>query len=105
LDEALSAVDVLATPVVPFLTAEAARTAKAQPHTGGGAIFTAPFNLTGHPALAVPGGMSAEGIPIGLQLVGRKNGEVDLLRFGYAYEQATTWHTMHPPLDAAAALR
>jgi aspartyl-tRNA(Asn)/glutamyl-tRNA(Gln) amidotransferase subunit A len=104
LDEVLSAVDVLATPVVPFLTAEAARTAKAQPHTGGGAIFTAPFNLTGHPALAVPGGMSAEGIPIGLQLVGRKNGEADLLRFGHAYEQATMWHTMHPPLDAAAAL-
>jgi aspartyl-tRNA(Asn)/glutamyl-tRNA(Gln) amidotransferase subunit A len=104
LDEALSAVDVLATPVVPFLTAEAARTAKARPHTGGGAIFTAPFNLTGHPALAVPGGMSAGGIPIGLQLVGRKNGEADLLRFGYAYEQATMWHTVHPPLAAAAAL-
>jgi aspartyl-tRNA(Asn)/glutamyl-tRNA(Gln) amidotransferase subunit A len=103
-DEALSRVDVIATPVVPFLTAEAARAAKAQPHTGGGAIFTAPFNLTGHPALVVPGGMSAERIPIGFQLVGRAGGEADLLRLGHAYEEATPWHTMHPPLDAAVPL-
>jgi len=103
-DETLAHVDALATPVVPFLTAEAARAAKAQPHTGGGAVFTAPFNLTGHPALVVPGGMSAERIPIGLQLVGRAGGEADLLRLGHAFEQATPWHTMHPPLDAAAAL-
>jgi aspartyl-tRNA(Asn)/glutamyl-tRNA(Gln) amidotransferase subunit A len=103
-DETLSGVDVLATPVVPVLTAEAARTAKAQPHTGGSAIFTAPFNLTGHPALAVPGGMSREGIPIGLQLVGRRGGEADLLRLAYAFEQATPWQTMHPPLDATGWL-
>ncbi|HEV2034250.1 MAG TPA: amidase [Candidatus Dormibacteraeota bacterium] len=95
-DDTLSAVDVLATPVVPVLTAEAARTAKAQPHTGGGAIFTAPFNLTGHPALAVPCGMSADRIPIGLQLVGHAGGEADLLGLAHAYEQATPWHTMHP---------
>jgi aspartyl-tRNA(Asn)/glutamyl-tRNA(Gln) amidotransferase subunit A len=98
IDETLSSVDVLATPVVPYLTAEAARTAKAQPHTGGGAIFTAPFNLTGHPALALPCGLSAEGIPIGLQLVGRSGGEADLLWLAHAYEQATPWHTMHPRL-------
>jgi aspartyl-tRNA(Asn)/glutamyl-tRNA(Gln) amidotransferase subunit A len=103
-NEALSAVDVLASPVVPVLTAEAARAAKAQPHTGGGAVFTAPFNLTGHPALALPCGMSAEGIPIGLQLVGRARGEADLLRLAHAYEQATPWHTMHPSLDVAARL-
>jgi aspartyl-tRNA(Asn)/glutamyl-tRNA(Gln) amidotransferase subunit A len=101
-DESLSAVDILATPVVPVLTAEAARAAKAQPHTGGGAVFTAPFNLTGHPALAVPCGMSAEGIPIGLQLVGRAGGEADLLSIAHVYEQATPWHTMHPSLEAAA---
>ena len=100
-DDSLVAVDALATPVVPVLTAEAARTAKAQPHTGGSAIFTAPFNLTGHPAIAIPGGMSREGIPIGLQLVGRTGGEADLLRLAYAFEQATPWQAMHPPLDVA----
>jgi aspartyl-tRNA(Asn)/glutamyl-tRNA(Gln) amidotransferase subunit A len=102
-NQALSSVDVLATPVVPFLTAEAARTAKAQPHTGGGAVFTAPFNLTGHPALSIPCGMSAEGIPIGLQLVGGAGGESDLLAVAAVYEHATPWHTMHPSLEATAS--
>ena len=90
--------------MVPVLTAEAARAAKAQPHTGGAAIFTAPFNLTGHPALSVPGGMSSEGIPIGLQLIGRAGGEADLLWLANQYEQATRWHTMHPPLEVAAPI-
>jgi len=100
LDEVLTAVDVLATPVVPVITTEAARANKARPHTGGTAIFTAPFNLTGHPAISVPGGMSAAGIPIGLQLAGRLGGDSDLLAVAHAYEQATAWHTMRPRLDA-----
>ena len=104
-NEALRGVDFLATPVVPVLTAEAARAGKAQPHTGGTAIFTAPFNLTGHPALALPCGMSADGIPIGLQLIGRARGEADLLRLGHAYERATTWHQMHPSIDAGAEVK
>ncbi len=99
-NRAFAAVDALATPVVPVLTAEAARSAAAQPHTGGTAIFTAPFNLTGHPALALPCGMSVEGIPIGVQLIGRAGGEADLLRLAHAYEQATPWRELHPPTDA-----
>jgi aspartyl-tRNA(Asn)/glutamyl-tRNA(Gln) amidotransferase subunit A len=101
LEQTLAQVDALATPVVPVITAEDARASKAQPHTGGTAIFTAPFNLTGHPAISVPGGMSASGIPIGLQLVGRLAGEADLLAIAHAYEQATVWHAMRPSLDAA----
>ena len=104
LNETLAAVDFLATPVVPVLTAEAARAARAQPHTGGTAIFTAPFNLTGHPALAVPGGMSSDGIPIGLQLIGRPGGDAALLKLAHTYEQATPWHGMHPPLDSLSEL-
>src|SRR5207249_8174369 len=52
LEQALAVVDVLATPVVPVVTAEDARASKSRPHTGGTAIFTAPFNLTGHPAIS-----------------------------------------------------
>ena len=47
--------------------------------------------------------MSSDGIPIGLQLVGRAGGEADLLSIARAYEQATQWHTMHPYLEAAGS--
>ena len=100
LDEVLTAVDVQATPVVPVVTTKAVRASKARPHAGGTAIFTAPFNLTGHPAISVPGGMSASGIPIGLQLVGRLGGDADLLAVAHVFEQATPWHTMRPALNA-----
>ena len=101
MEQVLAAVDVLATPVAPVVTAEDARASKAQPHAGGTAIFTAPFNLTGHPAISVPAGMSAAGIPIGLQLAGRLGGDADLLAVAHAFEQATPWHTMRPSLDGA----
>jgi aspartyl-tRNA(Asn)/glutamyl-tRNA(Gln) amidotransferase subunit A len=103
LDRLFSDLDALATPVAPLLTSEAARASKAHPSTGGVAVFTAPFNLTGHPALALPCGMSADGLPIGLQLVGRAGGEAELLWLAGTYEQATPWHTMHPS-DAALAI-
>ena len=101
LEATLATVDVIATPVAPFLTAEAARASEAQPHTGGTAVFTAPFNLTGLPAVAIPCGMSAEGIPIGFQLAGRMGGEADLLAVAHAFEQSTKWHTMRPSLEPA----
>ena len=101
LETALATVDVIATPVAPFVTAEAARASNARPHTGGTAVFTAPFNLTGLPAVAIPCGMSVEGIPIGFQLAGRMGGEADLLAIAHAFEQSTNWHAMRPPLVLA----
>ncbi len=68
------------------------------PHEFAGVLlrFTAPFSLSGHPAMSVPCGFSREGLPIGLQLVGRHGEEDTVLRAGYAYESATVWHTRHP---------
>jgi aspartyl-tRNA(Asn)/glutamyl-tRNA(Gln) amidotransferase subunit A len=60
--------------------------------------FTAPFNLSGLPALSVPCGFTANGLPIGLQIVARPWGEAKLLRAAYAYEEATKWHTRSPDL-------
>jgi len=57
-----------------------------------------PFNLTGHPALAVMSGLSSTGLPLSLQLIGKNYDEVTLLRAGAAFEKATPWHTMHPEL-------
>jgi aspartyl-tRNA(Asn)/glutamyl-tRNA(Gln) amidotransferase subunit A len=55
-----------------------------------------PANFTGAPALVLPCGFTRGGLPIGLQLIGALWGEERLLRIGYAYEQATDWHTRHP---------
>ena len=58
--------------------------------------YTCPFNLTGHPAVSVPCGFTASGLPVGLQLVGAPFEDVALLEVAAAYEQATTWHTCEP---------
>jgi len=60
--------------------------------------FTAPFNLTGLPALSLPCGFTAEGLPLGLQIVAPAWGEASLLRAANAYEQATTWLQRKPDL-------
>ena len=57
-----------------------------------------PFNMTGLPALAVPCGFSAAGLPVSLQLAGRPFDEATVLRAGHAYEQATDWHRRRPPV-------
>ena len=58
-----------------------------------------PFNLTGHPALALMCGLSTGGLPISAQIVGRMHDEITVLRAGAAYERATDWHTRRPPLE------
>jgi aspartyl-tRNA(Asn)/glutamyl-tRNA(Gln) amidotransferase subunit A len=63
--------------------------------------FTAPFNLTGLPAISLPCGFTKQGLPIGLQLISRAWAEADLLRAAYSYEQATTWHMRKPALETA----
>ena len=60
--------------------------------------FTAPFNLTGLPALSLPCGFTRDGLPIGLQIVARPWAEAALLRAGQAYEMATEWHLRRPEL-------
>jgi aspartyl-tRNA(Asn)/glutamyl-tRNA(Gln) amidotransferase subunit A len=60
--------------------------------------FTAPFNLSGLPALSVPCGFTTEGLPIGLQIVSGPWQEVKVLRAGQAFEQATEWHKRKPIL-------
>ena len=60
--------------------------------------FTAIFDFTGSPTLSLPCGISDEGLPLSLQLVGRHEEEQLLCQAGHAYEQVTEWHKLHPPL-------
>lgn len=58
---------------------------------------TAPFNYLGLPALAVPAGFTADGLPVSMQLVGRPFAEATLLRAAAAYERVTGWSERAPP--------
>jgi aspartyl-tRNA(Asn)/glutamyl-tRNA(Gln) amidotransferase subunit A len=58
----------------------------------------APFNLTGNPALALPIGFSAAGLPLAMQIVGKPFDEATVYRVGFAYEQATEWTRRRPTL-------
>jgi amidase len=56
------------------------------------------ISVTGHPALSVPAGFTEDGLPVGIQIVGRYRGELDVLRLGHAFEGATNYGSTHPPI-------
>jgi len=58
--------------------------------------FTAPFDMSGNPALTLPGGATADGLPVGFQVIGRHLDEALVLRAGHAFQRATDWHTRRP---------
>jgi len=58
--------------------------------------FTAPFDLTGSPALTMPSGFTKAGMPVAIQFVGRHFEEDVLVRAGHAYQRETDWHHQHP---------
>jgi aspartyl-tRNA(Asn)/glutamyl-tRNA(Gln) amidotransferase subunit A len=60
--------------------------------------FTSPFDLTGQPAISVPGGFTDGGLPAGLQLVGRRFDEATVLLAAHAFELATGDTRRHPPV-------
>ena len=59
-------------------------------------VYTIGASLAGLPALSFPGGL-VDGLPVGLQLMGRPFGEADVLRAGHAYQRETDWHRLWPP--------
>ncbi|OKH21471.1 aspartyl/glutamyl-tRNA amidotransferase subunit A [Hydrococcus rivularis NIES-593] len=61
-------------------------------------LMTIPVNLAGLPGMSVPCGFDAQGLPIGMQLIGNVLREDLLFQVAYAYEQSTDWHTRKPPL-------
>jgi len=60
--------------------------------------FTYPFNLSGHPAASVPAGLTRNGLPAGLQIVGPHHRDDLVLQMAWAYEQARPWKNVRPRL-------
>jgi aspartyl-tRNA(Asn)/glutamyl-tRNA(Gln) amidotransferase subunit A len=61
-------------------------------------LMTIPVNLAGLPALSLPCGFDAAGLPVGLQMIGNVLREDQILQVAHAYEQATEWHQQEPKL-------
>lgn len=61
-------------------------------------IFTISVNLAGIPAVSIPCGFTLNGLPVGLQIIGKPFDESGILQLAYAYEQSTAWHKMKPLL-------
>ncbi|HEX6081398.1 MAG TPA: amidase [Methylomirabilota bacterium] len=103
--EALARHHVLLAPTAPTAAPPIA-SARAPIASGGEAgrrfftrrSYTTPASLAGVPALSVPCGLTEAGLPIGLQLIGRRFDEATLLRAGRAYERANGWAGRRPPL-------
>ncbi len=96
--QAFETCDVIATPVAPttaFALGEKTTDALTMYLSD---IFTIAVNLAGLPALSIPCGMDTQGLPIGLQLIGKPFDEATILRTAYHYEQHTPWHTRKPSL-------
>jgi aspartyl-tRNA(Asn)/glutamyl-tRNA(Gln) amidotransferase subunit A len=100
-DEVLASADMILTPTSPVTRTSTARNPKTH-RRGGNAAYTSPFNLTGHPGVSFPVGVTGEGMPIGMQLIGRTEGEFDLLRAARALA-ATFELPAFPDLDEVAA--
>jgi aspartyl-tRNA(Asn)/glutamyl-tRNA(Gln) amidotransferase subunit A len=103
LTTALEGVDAVLLPAIPFPIPTIEETdveAKGGPATlgmvGRFTALTRPFNTLGVPALSVPCGFDANGLPIGMQLVGRPFDEALLYRIGHAYQGVTEFHRRVP---------
>jgi aspartyl-tRNA(Asn)/glutamyl-tRNA(Gln) amidotransferase subunit A len=62
-------------------------------------IYTYPFNVSGHPAVSVPCGVDADGLPVSLQLVGRRHSDHVLLQLAAALERARPWQQIAPAYE------
>ena len=101
IERTLSTIDLLLLPVmgVAAPSLAAMKAAGRSPEAVAARLrYTAPFDMSGHPTLTLPGGMTGDGVPVGFQIVGHSFDEAGILAAGHAYQQATAWHLERPPL-------
>jgi amidase len=101
IERLLASVDLLLMPVmgVAAPSLAAMKAAGRTPQTTAARLrYTAPFDMSGHPTLTLPGGVMGDGVPVGFQIVGRSFDEAAILAAGHAFQQATDWHLKRPSL-------
>ena len=62
-------------------------------------FLTYPFNQTGHPAASIPCGWSSEGLPIGMQIVGKRFDEISVFQVSKAFEKIQPWQNKRPQFN------
>ncbi len=101
IEQVLAGIDLLVLPVMGVAAPSLAgmRAAGRTPETTKARLrYTAPLDMSGHPSLTVPGGVTTDGVPVGFQIVGRAFDEAGVLAAGHAFQQATDWHMRRPPV-------
>ncbi|MBY0319505.1 MAG: amidase [Reyranella sp.] len=97
LEQLLASIDLLLLPAMglaaPSLASMKTRTSQT---IASRLRYTAPLDMSGHPTLTLPGGMTDDGVPVGFQIVGRSFDEVGILAAGHAFQQVTDWHERRP---------
>jgi len=97
-EEAFQKCDVIITPTTPTTAFKIGEKTQDPLQMYLSDIFTISVNLAGLPGISLPCGFDGNGLPIGMQIIGKHSDEATLLRVGYAYEQATEWHKRKPKL-------
>ena len=100
-DAAFQEVDAIVAPTVPFpaplIGAESVQIDGEQIDVRRSLVGSCrPANFTGLPAISIPCGFTRDGLPIGLQLIGRAFDEATLLRIAFSYESANDWRARQP---------
>jgi aspartyl-tRNA(Asn)/glutamyl-tRNA(Gln) amidotransferase subunit A len=94
--------DLLITPTVPIppfpIGSRIKKIAGRTIHVIGWMVFTYPFNLTGNPAASIPCGWTVDGLPMGMQIIGRRFADDVVLQASAAFEEARPWGGQRPTI-------
>lgn len=90
----------LPVPAIPIDARQLVINGETKPTIFGLINYTAPFNATGQPVASVPCGVTASGLPVGLQIAGRFGADLLVMQAARAFEQALPWDDRRPPIDS-----
>ena len=96
-DQAFEKFDALVTPTSPTLPFKIGEKVDDPLQMYLSDVCTLPINIAGLPAISIPAGF-ADGLPIGMQIIGKPFGEETILKIAHAYQQATDWHKRKPEI-------